>query len=125
MAMLSGVLMAAYVVLDPTEEAATHRVAELSQAQLAFAYDVTSIGFSKVWLPMGVFALACGWVIVSTAALPRWLGWWGMISGIALALTQFVSNSSASFRSTEICSRDFDASSRNKSTLRRALRTQP
>ena len=45
----------------PTEEAATHRVAELSQAQLAFAYDVTAIGFSKVWLPMGVFALACGW----------------------------------------------------------------
>jgi hypothetical protein len=90
MAMLSGVLVAAYVVLDPTEEAATHRVAELSQAQLAFAYDVTSIGFSKVWLPMGVFALACGWVIVSTAALPRWLGWWGIISGVALALTQFV-----------------------------------
>jgi hypothetical protein len=90
MAMVSGVLVAAYVVLDPTEEAATHRVAELSRAQLAFAYDVTSIGFSKVWLPMGVFALACGWVIVSTAALPRWLGWWGVISSVALALTQFV-----------------------------------
>ncbi|CAN5398608.1 hypothetical protein BH10ACT10_BH10ACT10_13690 [soil metagenome] len=90
MAMLSGVLVAAYVVLDPTEEAATHRVAELSQAQLAFAYDVTSIGFSKVWLATGTFALACGWVVVSTAFLPRWLGWWGITSGIALGLTQFV-----------------------------------
>lgn len=89
MAMLSGVLVAAYVVLDPTEEAAAHRAGELSQGQLAFAYDVTAIGFSKVWLALGTFALACGWVIVRTQALPRWLGWWGVISGVALGSAPF------------------------------------
>jgi hypothetical protein len=90
MAMLSGVLVAAYVVLDPTEEAVAHRAAGLSQGQLALAYDVTAIGFTKVWLAMGTFALACGWVIVVTACLPRWLGWWGVMSGVALASAPFV-----------------------------------
>jgi hypothetical protein len=90
MAMLSGTLVAAYVVLDPTEEAAAHRVADLDQGQLAYAYDVTTIGFTNVWLAMGSFAFACGWVIVSTRAMPTWLGWWGVLAGIAMALAQLV-----------------------------------
>jgi len=39
---------------------------------------------------MGTFALACSWLIVSTATLPRSLGWWRIISGGALGLTQLV-----------------------------------
>jgi hypothetical protein len=90
MAMLSGALVAAYVVLDPTEEAAAHRVAELDHGQLAYAYDVTTIEFTNMWLAMGSFAFACGWVIVSTNAMPTWLGWWGVVAGIAMALAQFI-----------------------------------
>ena len=90
MAMLSGTLFTAYVVLDPAEEAAAHRVADLDQSQLAFAYDVTTIGFTNVWLAMGGFALASGWVIVSTKAMPTWLGWWGLVAGTALGLAQLV-----------------------------------
>ena len=90
MAMLSGTLFAAYVVLDPAEEAATHRLADLDQGQLAFAYNVTTIGFTNVWLAMGGFAFACGWVIVSTRAMPTWLGWWGLVAGTALGLAQLV-----------------------------------
>jgi len=44
----------------------------------------------EVGLPMGTFALACSWLIVSTATLPRSLGWWRIISGGALGLTQLV-----------------------------------
>ncbi|HEX2806291.1 MAG TPA: DUF4386 family protein [Kineosporiaceae bacterium] len=88
-AMLSGALFAAYVILEPTEQAAVHRASELDQSQLALAYDVTHFGFVNVWLPMGTFALACGWLIVSTRALPRWLGWWGVLIGITLGLAQF------------------------------------
>lgn len=90
MAMLSGTLFAAYVVLEPAQDAATHRVADLDQGQLAFAYDVTTIGFTNVWLAMGGFGFACGWVIVSTRAMPTWLGWWGLVAGTALGLTQLV-----------------------------------
>jgi hypothetical protein len=90
MAMLSGLLVAAFVILDSSEEAATHRAADLDQGQLAYAYDVTTVGFTNIWLPMGGFAFACGWVIISSGAMPRWLGWWGLVSGIGLGLAQFV-----------------------------------
>jgi hypothetical protein len=90
MAMLSGLLVAAFVILDSSEEAATHRAADLDQGQLAYAYDVTTVGFTNIWLPMGGFAFACGWVILSSGAMPRWLGWWGLVSGIGLGLAQFV-----------------------------------
>jgi hypothetical protein len=89
-AMLSGTLFAAYVVLDPGQEAGAHRVADLDEGQLAFAYDLSTIGFTNIWLPMGTFALACGWLVVSTRVMPTWLGWWGVVAGIALGLAQLV-----------------------------------
>lgn len=89
-AMLSSALVAAFVVLDASQEAGAHRAGELDQGQLAYAYDVTSIGFTNVWLLMGTFAFACGWTMVSSNAMPRWLGWWGVVAGIALSLAQFV-----------------------------------
>lgn len=89
-AMLSGTLVAAYVVLDPTEEAAAHRVADLDKGQLAYAYDMTTIGFTNVWLAMGTFALACGWIIVTSKAMPAWLGWWGVLAGVGMTLAQLV-----------------------------------
>jgi hypothetical protein len=89
-AMLSATMVAGWVVLDAAQDAGTHRAADLDQGQLAYAYDLTSIGFTNLWLALGTFALACGWVIVSTKAMPRWLGWWGLVAGIALSLAQFI-----------------------------------
>lgn len=88
-AVLSSVLVAGFVILDSSEEAASRRATVLDQGQLAYAYDLTTVGFTNVWLPMGGFAFACGWVMLSSGAMPRWLGWWGLVSGIALGLAQF------------------------------------
>jgi hypothetical protein len=88
MAALCGVLVAAYVILGSSGEAAARRAAELDQGQLAYAYDVTTIGFTNIWLPLGGFALACGAVVVACGGLPRWLGWWGLVSGAGLALVK-------------------------------------
>jgi Domain of unknown function (DUF4386) len=88
-AMLSGVLVAAFVVLESAYQAGAHRSSELDDADLALAYDLSQIGFTNIWLPMGSFAFACGWLMVSTASMPRWLGWWGVVVGIALGLAQF------------------------------------
>lgn len=90
MALLSALLLAGFVILDSTEEAAARRSADLDAGQLAYAYDVGHLGFANVWLPMGGFAFACGWIMVTSGTMPRWLGRWGVISGIALALAQFV-----------------------------------
>jgi hypothetical protein len=40
---------------------------------------------TNVWLAMGSFAFASGWLMVSTKALPQWVGWWGIVAGLALA----------------------------------------
>jgi hypothetical protein len=89
-AMLSAALFAGWAILDASQEAGTHRAADLDQGQLAYAYDLTAIGLTNIWLPMGTFAFACGWIIVSTKAMPRWLGWWGVVAGIGLSLMQFI-----------------------------------
>jgi hypothetical protein len=94
-AMLSGALVAGFVVLDTGYQAGAHRSAELDDAQLAFAYDLTQIGFTNIWLPMGVFAFASGWLMVSTGSMPGWLGRWGIVAGIALALAQLTGLSGA------------------------------
>lgn len=90
MAIVCGALAAAYVVLDPSEEAAVHRASQLDDRQLAYAYDLGTIGFTDMWLPLGAFALAIGWLVVSTGALPRWLGGWGLVAGVGLALAQLL-----------------------------------
>jgi uncharacterized protein DUF4386 len=89
-ATLSGAVVAAYVVLDSAQDAAARRLDDLDSGQLAYAYDLTAIGFTNVWLPMGGFAFACGWIIASTRVMPVWLGWWGVVAGIAMGLAQFV-----------------------------------
>ena len=86
-AMLSAALLAGWVVLDVSQEAGAHRAADLDQGQLAYAYDLTAMGLINVLLPMGTFAFACGWVIVSTNAMPRWLGWWGVVAGMSTRCT--------------------------------------
>jgi hypothetical protein len=90
MAMLSATLFAGWAILDVSQEAGAHRAADLDPGQLAYAYDLTAIGLINILLPMGTFAFACGWVIVSTKAMPRWLGWWGVVAGIGLSLMQFI-----------------------------------
>jgi Domain of unknown function (DUF4386) len=87
-AMLSGVLVTSFVVLESAYQAGGHRSSDLDDAELALAYDLSQIGFTNIWLPMGSFAFACGWLMVSTSSMPRWLGWWGVAGGIALALAQ-------------------------------------
>jgi hypothetical protein len=90
MAMLSAVLFAGWAILDVSQEAGTHRAADLDQGQLAYAYDLTALGLINILLPMGTFAFASGWVILSTRAMPRWLGWWGVVAGIGLSLMAFI-----------------------------------
>jgi hypothetical protein len=89
-AMLSAALFAGWAMLDASQEAGAHRAADLDQGQLAYAYDLTAMGLTNIWLPMGTFAFACGWVILSTKAMPRWLGWWGVVAGIGLSLMEFI-----------------------------------
>ena len=88
-ALVSGVLLAAYVLLDVSWDAASYGAAYLDPAVASFAFDLGSLGFANIWLAMGSFAVCCGWVVLSTRVLGRWLGWWAIVAGGGLILVRF------------------------------------
>jgi len=85
----SGLMLTAYLVLDVSWVAAMNRAADIDPGLAAYAFDVGNRGFANVWIAMGSFAIATGWVIVSTRMLPYSLGWWAVAAGAGLVLASF------------------------------------
>jgi hypothetical protein len=88
-AVVSGVLLPTFTLLNASSDAATFGAADLDPAVASFAFDLGSIGFANVWVAIGTFAVCCGWVVLSTRILGRWLGWWAIVAGIGLILVRF------------------------------------
>jgi hypothetical protein len=65
-ALVSGVVLAAYLLLNTSGNAASFGAADLDLAVASYAFDVASLGLANVWLSMGGFAVCCGWVVLST-----------------------------------------------------------
>ena len=76
-------MLAAYLLLDVSWEAASYGATDLDPAVASFAFDLGNLGFANIWLAMGSFAVCCGWVVLSTRILRRWLGWWAIVAGLA------------------------------------------
>jgi hypothetical protein len=84
-AAVSGVLFLS-LVLSGNEVAATFRADDLDPQIARYAFDESQAAFANARVALGSFAACCGWVIVSTRFLPRWLGWLAIASGVGLAL---------------------------------------
>jgi hypothetical protein len=78
------------LILEGSWDAATHRAADLEPQLARYAFDVGNLSFSNAWVALGSFAVACGWVLVSTGFLARWLGWLAVVSGVGLVLARAV-----------------------------------
>jgi hypothetical protein len=77
-------MLAAYLLLDVSWEAASYGAADLDPAVVSFAFDLGNLGFANIGLTMGSFAVWCGWVVLSTRILGRWLGWGPSWRGVGL-----------------------------------------
>jgi hypothetical protein len=88
-ALVSGVMLPAYLLLDVSWNAASFGAADLDLAVASYAFDFGNLGFANVWLAMGSFAVCCGWLVVSTRVVGRWLGWWAIASGLGLVVSRF------------------------------------
>jgi len=55
-----------------------------------FAWASASVGFANAWIAVASFALSSGWVILSTRALERWMGWWLIVAGVGLVAARFI-----------------------------------
>ena len=89
-ALASGLLLPAYLVLNVNWVAAGRRAGEIDPGVAAYAFDVGNLGFANIWVALGAFAVASGWLILDTRVLGRWLGWWAIIAGAGLVLSRFV-----------------------------------
>jgi hypothetical protein len=89
-ALVSGIMLPAYLLLDVSWDAASFGSADLDSAVASYAFDAGNFGFANIWLAMASFAVACGWIVLSTRVLGRWLGWWAIASGLGLGISRFV-----------------------------------
>jgi hypothetical protein len=77
------------LLLNTSGDAAAFGAADLDLAVASYAFDVSSLGFANIWLAIGSFAACSGWVVLSTRVVGRWLGWWGIASGLGLVVARF------------------------------------
>ena len=83
-ALISG-LVAMAAVLTGDWDPAVFRIDEGVDPQLArFAFDTGNLSFASAWVLLGSFSLATGWLVLSSRALPAWLGWWALVAGFGL-----------------------------------------
>ena len=88
-ALVSGVLVAAYGVIDGSWDAAFNRGDELDPSVAIFAFDLGNLGFANAWLALGSFAIATGWALLTSRALAAWWGWWVIAAGVGLIAVRF------------------------------------
>jgi hypothetical protein len=88
-ALVSGVLLPTYLLLDSSWNVASFGARDLDLAVASYAFDTGNLGLANIWLAIGSFAVCSGWVILSTRLVGRWLGWWGIASGVGLAICRF------------------------------------
>jgi hypothetical protein len=89
-ATLSGGLLAAYGLVGVSLGAASLHGGKITPDVADFAWAFANVGFANAWIAVASFALCSGWVILSTRALERWMGWWLIVAGLGLVAARFV-----------------------------------
>ncbi len=66
---------------------AVFRIEEGLEPQLArYMFDDGNFGFATLWVYLAGFLLATGVVALRDGALPRWLGWFALVTTVALLI---------------------------------------
>lgn len=83
-ALASG-LAAMAAAVSGSWDPAVFRMDEGVDPQLSrFAFDAANLGFATSWMLLGSFAIATGWLVLSSRTLPDWLGWPAIVAGLGL-----------------------------------------
>jgi hypothetical protein len=69
-------------------DAAVYRSRDLDPAVARYAFDLGNLSFANGWVATGALAVCAGSLILSAGDLPRWLGWWAVVVGVAQVLAR-------------------------------------
>ena len=75
--------------MNTSHQAATLHGSRIPDEVADFAYHAGTIGFANIWVALGSFAVATGWVLLTSGVEERWLGWWIGAAGVGLVLARF------------------------------------
>jgi hypothetical protein len=95
LAAASGALLTAFGTLDTSAQAGTLQGDRIREDVADLAFHINSIGFANMWVALGSFAVATGWVLLTSGVQERWLGWWIGAAGVGLVLARFAWTSQA------------------------------
>lgn len=90
-AFASGVTGMAIMLSSSGWELALLRLGEGQPAEtVQFLFDQGNLSFANFWVALASMLLATGIVALRDGALPRWLGWFGLITAVALLAARSV-----------------------------------
>jgi hypothetical protein len=81
-ALASGIVWVASLMNPGWDLGVFRRDEELDPQLARLAFDMGNLGFAVSWIAMASFLVSAGWVFVSSARLPAWLGWWAIVAGV-------------------------------------------
>jgi hypothetical protein len=85
----SGLVSVAAVFANSGWALAVFRINEGLDPQLARTlFDSGNFGFATFWVFLAIFLFTTGIVILRDGALPGWLGWFGLVTAIALLIAR-------------------------------------
>lgn len=90
-AFASGVTGMAILLSSSGWELALLRLGEGQSAEtVQFLFDQGNLSFASLWVALASMLFAAGIVTIRDGALPRWLGWFGLITALALLAARAV-----------------------------------
>ena len=89
LACASGLLLTVFGIMNTSAQAATLQGDRIREDVADLAFHMNSLGFANLWVALGSFAVATGWVLLTSGVEERWLGWWIGAAGVGLVLARF------------------------------------
>jgi hypothetical protein len=71
-------------------DAAAYRSDDIDPQVARYAFDLGNLSFANGWVATGAVAICAGLIMVSSTALPHWLGWWALVAGVGQVLARSI-----------------------------------
>ena len=69
-------------------DAAVYRSDDIDPQVARYAFDLGNLSFANGWVASGAVGICTGLIVLGTRALPHWLGWSALVTGVGSVLAR-------------------------------------